>query len=489
MTNALKLYRSLSPVKKAALWYTAAMILQKGVSFITTPVYTRLLSEEQYGLNSVYQSWSQIVSVIAVAALDRSVTVGFAKYEDRRCFLSSIQFLMTLTTGACLAVVLAFRDFFAALFGLPVKVILVMFAAALCSQSLANWSWYQRFEYRYKSLAALTICFTAAVQCAAITAILISPEPRKGEAFVIASGLAAVVLDGIIYAGVFLKGRVFFNRRYWAFALPYSLLILPHALAQIVLNSSDRIMIDKLCGRDEAAFYGVVYSAAMTLSVVVMSVTQAIAPWLFDKIKTRDFAGVRVKTNQLLVLTAALALLVSLFAPDIVRLLAPPSYAAAVWVFPPVAASVFFNALYLMLAGIESYFEKSVYFSIATVTGAAANIALNFVFIPRFGFAAAGYTTLACYVIFALMHYAFMRKICRDKLEGVTIFDARFICLLSTAVIAGSVGVALTYGTPAARYALAATLAVLCVVKRKRIVRRVKAALWNEPEKDAGGGS
>ena len=46
--NITSKYRSLSVQAKAALWFTICSFLQKGISFITVPIFTRLMSTEEY---------------------------------------------------------------------------------------------------------------------------------------------------------------------------------------------------------------------------------------------------------------------------------------------------------------------------------------------------------------------------------------------------------------------------------------------------------
>ncbi|QAA21582.1 lipopolysaccharide biosynthesis protein [Sporolactobacillus terrae] len=481
ISNLLKTYSSLSVIKKSVIWYTAATILQKGVVFLTTPIYTRMLSDSQYGLYNVYQSWLQIVSVISVIALDRCVTVGFMKFEnDRMGFLSVVQFLMTLTVTFSALLVFLFSGFFERLFGLPLIITIAMLIVALLSNALANWSWYQRYEYNYNRLVVVTITFTLITQLFSIAAVVFMPFTNKGEILILSTSVSMLLLYGAVYVSVFFNGKVLVKKKYLAFALPYSIAVVPHALAQIILNSSDRIMIDKLCGRTEAAYYGVTYSAAMALNIIMISVSSSFQPWIFKKIKCGDFRSIREKTNYFLLFTAALSVIVSLFAPEVLMILAPASYRAALWIFPSVAASVFFNSVYLCFANFESYYEKPFYFSVATITGASVNIVLNFIFIPIFGFVAAGYTTLICYMLFAVMHYVFMRKVCREKLDGVKVFDMRFIVGLSILVMTLSIGVTATYGYPFYRYALIAVGLVLCAIKREFIKNHIRNVILNK---------
>lgn len=54
----------MSVVAKSALWFTFATVLQKGVSFITVPIFTRIMSTEQYGIFSVYLSWISVLTIL-----------------------------------------------------------------------------------------------------------------------------------------------------------------------------------------------------------------------------------------------------------------------------------------------------------------------------------------------------------------------------------------------------------------------------------------
>ena len=69
---------------KASFWFTVSSFLQKGISFLATPIYTRILTEAEYGGFSVYQAWQQIISIVSVIAADRCVTIGFMKFSIDR---------------------------------------------------------------------------------------------------------------------------------------------------------------------------------------------------------------------------------------------------------------------------------------------------------------------------------------------------------------------------------------------------------------------
>lgn len=69
MNKLLVKYRSIPVQVKASLWFLICAFLQKGISFITTPIFTRLLSTSEYGQYNVFNSWMNIIIVIVTLNL------------------------------------------------------------------------------------------------------------------------------------------------------------------------------------------------------------------------------------------------------------------------------------------------------------------------------------------------------------------------------------------------------------------------------------
>ena len=63
MDNSTK-KRSSGVVLKAGIWYTVSNFVFRGMAFITTPVFTRLLTKGEYGDFSNFASWMSILVII-----------------------------------------------------------------------------------------------------------------------------------------------------------------------------------------------------------------------------------------------------------------------------------------------------------------------------------------------------------------------------------------------------------------------------------------
>lgn len=82
---------------KSGIWYTAAKFITKGIGFITTPIFTRLLSHNDYGLYSNYAAWLSTLTVFATLNLGASfISARFDHEKDFDGYISS-----TLVLKSC----------------------------------------------------------------------------------------------------------------------------------------------------------------------------------------------------------------------------------------------------------------------------------------------------------------------------------------------------------------------------------------------------
>ena len=228
-----------------------------------------------------------------------------------------------------------------------------------------------------------------------------------------------------------------------------------------------------MVGESESGIYSLAYSLAMIMTLVNNALSSTISPWMYQKIKTRRVQDIsRISYIALFIIATSNIILIA-FAPEAVAIFAPHEYFDAIYCIPPVALSVFFMFCYDLFAKFEFYYEKTHYIMIASIIGALANIGLNYVFIKMYGYVAAAYTTLFCYIFFDVMHYIFMRKVCKDYLDGVKVYNMQVIVGMSIAFTALGFAYLTTYKSIYVRYGLTVILVIFAVVKRQYIKDKV----------------
>ena len=285
-------------------------------------------------------------------------------------------------------------------------------------------------------------------------------------------------VDSLFYFPIFVqmykKGRVFFDEKIWKYAVKFNIPLIPHFLSQTVLNSADRIMISNLIGQSEAGIYSLAYQISLVVNLFNNALLQSISPWTYKKLKENREEDIEKVGIRSLVVIGFLDILFISFAPEIVRFFAPNSYFNAIWIIPPITMSVFFQYMYAMFVDVELYQEKTGFIAVATVIGAISNIILNYICIKLFGYYAAGYTTLICYMLIALLHYLFMEKVCKNSNLKKVIYSPGELLILSTAFLLWGFFILWTYKYVYIRYFSICIYILLLFVNREKILSVIK---------------
>lgn len=463
---------SISAPVKAAIWFTICSFLQRGILAITTPIFTRILTAQQYGLYTLYQSWFSVVSVVCTLNLSYNVFHrGMVKYSnDKDGYTSSMQSLTIIITGIVFSTFFIFPSYWERVLGLPRNLIFCLFLEMIFSPAFYFWQTRQRFEYKYVALAIDTVVITVGGTILGIIAIL---QTHQGVFARIYPVVAIDVLFGLFFMVLqYVRGRKFYSQEYWTFALLFNLPLLPHYLSTVALDQADRLIIGNLCGPRDVAFYGVAYSLAMAASLFISSVNSSLIPWTYKQMATHNPDQIHRIGDIGLMLSAILSgilILVIGLGPEFMRILAPLKYQSAVWVIPPVALSVLASMYMWLFVNVETFYEKNIYIAIVSLCAAAVNIGLNYALIPVFGYLAAGWTTFFAYLLMASGHAFFTRRIQKQQHATNAYSLKKLIFLMAGTTLLAFIFMAL-YPTKILRYAALTILLGLAVWKRKRIM-------------------
>ena len=474
MGKILVKYKNMGVQAKAAIWFTFCSILQKGISMITVPIFTRLLTTNEYGIYSIYLSWLNILTVFTSLNLYYGVfNNAMLKYEDDRDrYTSSMQGLVIILTSGVFVVYLLGHSLFNNLLGLSTVFVILMFVEMLVSPALQFWSARQRFDYKYKSLIAVTLAKSLLNPVIGVIAVLLSRD--RALARVVSVVFIEVLFCGSIMIYQFIKGKSFYVKEYWKYALGFNLPLIPHYLSGSILNQGDRVMIDNTVGKSAVGIYSVAYNVGMLMQIFTNAINSAFTPWMYTSLRDKKYKEIKRVASLLLLLMAGLVWMLMAFAPEVVRVFASEAYYEAIYVIPPIAASVFFIFMYILFSNLEFYYEKNKFIMLASIGAAVLNIILNAIFIPVFGYLAAGYTTLASYVIYCFSHYLFCRLICKEKLKGDMLYDSKFIFVLSVIVIVSTIFFTTLYRLFAVRYLLLVVLVGIIIAKRNYLIEQFK---------------
>lgn len=449
-------------VLKSGLWYIISNIMIRAVGIITSPIYTRLLSPEEKVLADNFNSYVSIFTTVTCLCLIYSV--GRAKLDFPDTFDSYMSAIQTLSSGFGIVVlVLAMTQVerLSALMQYQRIELFLMFLYLVVYPSIDYMQYKYRFEYKYKENIAISVIICVATVLMSIALILLMPE-SKSFAKILGTVLPGLIVGLWCYITLLNKGRVLYNKEYWIYALKIGLPMIPHGLALVILNKIDSLMIMSYCGRHDGGIYTTGYSIAVLLSVITNAIGQAWLPWFNERLHAGDRQSIREKNVLLMLLGCVLTLGFITVGPEAIKLLTAPAYWPCMYVLPPVAVGTLCQYFYTNYVNLELYHKKTSIIAVNSIAAAIINVVLNYIFIQRFGYLAAAYTTIAGYFILMILHYAAVRYILREKVYNDLLY---FLMLIATGVCGCLM--LFTYEGWIIRYSIAAAAFVIIAVWRR----------------------
>ena len=466
-----KLKLNMSVGVKASVAYFLASVISKGIAYITTPIYTRLLTSAEYGKTSVFLTWQQIFGIVAMFNLSHGVfNNGMSDYKNKRDEYSYSMLVLsnciTIVTGILL---FAGMQLFGNFLNLEYPFIVLMFAIFMVEPAYNFWKSKQRYEYQYSYPVIWSVVQAVIYPLIAIAIIKLHAPGDRLYARIFGSEIPMFLVFLGFYLYIGQKNKWHLNTSYWKYAFMFNLPLLPHYLSSYLLSSSDKIMISHLVGDTSTAYYSVAYSVAAVGTIVWTAINGSLIPYTYKKCEEKDYAAINRVTLPILYLFASCCIFIIILAPEVVKIMATKEYHEAIYVIPPIVGGVFFQVQYFVFANILYYYKKPKYVMYGSLVATFLNLLLNYIFIRIFGYIAAAYTTLLCYLIQAIIDYYAMRKAVPEK-----VYDIKTISWLSFGIIIIALISNFIYDYYIIRYAFLIALLATVYVFRKKILNIMK---------------
>lgn len=401
-----------SKALRSGIGYTIGNVLIKGINFLTLPIFSRLLSPEEFGVYNIFVSYDAIMFVIMGLALHASIQSANLEFRGQiNRYTSSISLIYVGNAVVFLGIVALFYRQLSNLLDLPpVAVVLLV----LCSFSNALITLYNTrvsLDYAYKKYLLVSACSSVSNVGLSLLLILTVFRDQRALGRMIGSVVPLFIIAVIILLSFFRKERPRPNREYWRFGTQYSLPIIPHGISQVLLNQFGRIMIRNMEGDGPAGIYSLAGNIKLILTIITDSIATAWTTWFYARMDEGDRKGIQKRSVQLMGLFFILTVGLMALSPELVFILGGKEYDLAKFIAIPMVLDAFILFLYNIIVPSEYYSKKTSFIMVGTMVAAIINIALNYVFIQRFGFLAVGYTTLFAYLCYLVLHIVISRRL------------------------------------------------------------------------------
>lgn len=384
-------------LRDSAVLATGALF-GRGLAFLLLPIYTRILSPGDFGILDLLGTLAAFAGIVVPLEISQALARSLADERDptARRDIGATALWFTLGAYLLLAAILlplapsvagwmlGSRDL-ASVFRIGV-VYLVLSGVLYLLQNQFRWE-LRSMDY------AISSAFAAGASAAA------SLTFAWGFGFGLSGFLVGMCVGtglAIAHAGWRLRAsfRARMDRRQLVAMLRFSIPLVPAGVAVFVNGFIDRIMIGRLLEVSDVGLYGLGFRLATIASVLSFGFQMAVTPLVYARHADPATPAALARIFRLYVGSSLLLVCVlAAGAPEWVALLAPPTFAPAVSVVAPLAATAVLAPMYVFFPGASLARRTSIVMVIQCV-GALLNIALNLLLIPRLGISGAALATL-----------------------------------------------------------------------------------------------
>lgn len=451
---------------KAGMGYTIGNYLLKGIGFITVPLFARLMTQEDFGYYNTFMAYEGILYLFISLALHVSLKNARYDYKDSLDkYTSSISLIPILMLGIFFIVFNIFPVLANRIFDLDRLQMNMLLVYCYSSGMLIYYQNRLALDYKYKEYLKLSYLNTFINLSFSIGLMLTVFSSARYMARIVGSVVALFVILVYILIRLWKKARPQVCLEYWKYGLKLSIPIIPHGIGQVVLLSFDRIMISRYVGAKEAGIYSFAYTIFTIVQITANSISTVFEPWAYKELNGGNEDRLKIRATQFYYLMCGISVAVIAIAPELILLLGSKKYANSIYCVIPVLVGGFFSMAYTIPSVLTYYYKKTQYIALGTAGAAILNVILNAVFIKKYGYIAAAYTTLVCYVLYFAYHYFVAYKV-----SGIRLIKVTHVFLGSMVLMLTSVLTFLTLKMPYVRYgtvAVAILIAIFLFVKHK----------------------
>ncbi|WP_348799455.1 lipopolysaccharide biosynthesis protein [Flavobacterium adhaerens] len=411
---------SYNKIAKNTSLYTFFSLFSKSINFLLLPLYTNLLTTDEYGIIGLVTALTAFMSTIYTLSLSGSINRFYIELVDRPkvldTFFSTIFITIIINSIFWTILALIFSDFFLVI--MPgIDFYPYVFWGLMTVLLRPIYLVYQvilQSKQEGKKVALLD--FFLSIVNILITVLLLVVFRQKAEGVLKAQTLSILLIDMIIII-IFLKKLNWrFNKVLFKKALNYSLPLIPHSLGGMTSTMLDRFVINKYLGVKEAGVYNIAYQFGNLSNIFTMAFNQAFTPWFNEQVKMNNNSQIKIVTKLSILLFSLFAMGVSLFSKEVLELMAKGDFIQGFQYVPFLAFGYAFNGIYFIYS-TDLFYEISGKglrkLAVITIASAVINLISNILLVPIHGVIGAAFAFILTKMIFAIITGIVVKKISR----------------------------------------------------------------------------
>jgi O-antigen/teichoic acid export membrane protein len=414
--------------------YTVGVFLTRGISFLLLPLYTRVLSPNDYGLISILSSVAALILPFLTLELTQAIGIYYSesKSEEERVSYYSTAFWFILVSNICYALIFynCYQHLnYGFLSSITNKSIVLIVFLGTAINTVFN-ILQSQLLWRQKSVQYSSITIASVLLTIVLTIYLVL-ELRWGAMGVFLASLFGNLLGALLsfYATRdCIKAE--FNLSKLKQLLSFSAPLIPSNLGFYAFLYIDQLLVNHYLGMGSAGIYAVACRFVIVVNLVLYAVGSALPPFIYQnhqKIQTKT--SLEFITRLFVVFAFLIVLGLLLAGQDIILLFATPAYLGAAKLISILALATFIININIFTPGLIIA-KRSGIISSLNVLAAILNLGLCFYLIPKYGIEGAALSSLISAIVYGVSYFLISQRLYRIDYQPI-----RFVGALATFVL------------------------------------------------------
>ena len=414
------------------MWYGASSIAARFLNYLLTPYLTGTLLTADYGEMSLVYALIPFLNILFTYGLETAYFRYVQKKERADEVYNTITVSLIISTISFTLLLLLLRGPLAAMISIKEHPEYITWSAfiiafdALTTISFAKLRQEGRpVKYAFVRIVGilvnigLTIFFLSV--CPAIAKknpdsfLLMFYDKKIGVGYVFIANLVQSVVTFLLLWKEFFSFRWKFNQALWKEIMVYSLPLLIAGFGGMINETFDRIMLGWWSTAPDPKAEVGIYSGCYKLSILITLFIQAFRlgaePFFFKQAQGENPQRVYARVMKFFVITICIMFLVVVLYIGIWKhFIQNPKMWVGLKVVPVLLLANMFLGIYYNLSIWYKLKNKTLAGAWITIIGALLTLAINYLFIPKYGYMACAWATFFCYGTMMVLSYLWGQK-------------------------------------------------------------------------------
>ena len=403
---------NLKSLLKDTAVYGLSSIVGRFLNYLLVPLYTAKISAASGGYGVVTNLYAYTALILVVLTFGMETTLfRFANKEGERpdTVFSTAMLVVGTLCVSFLAIIFGFIDGISELIGYADRQEFVLMMATVVALDALQAIPFSFLRFKNKAIRFATLKLLFIVLNIGINVLYFLVLGKTDVFYVFSINLVCTAFITIFFIPDLVRIKWAFDKRLLCQMLAYSWPILMLGVAGILNQTADKIIYPYvrtgLIGEVELGIYGACVKIAMVMAMITQAFRYAYEPFVFGKAKDRDNRETYAKAMKYFIVFTLLAFLVVVGYLDVLKYIIGHDYWEGLKVVPVVMAAEILMGVYFNLSFWYKLTDRTIWGLWFSLAGCSVLIAVNILFIPKYGYMACAWGGVAGYGTAMLLSY------------------------------------------------------------------------------------